>query len=104
MCRCVSGEWIGGGSTSLSPPALLAPYLPLPPPLPPLPYLTLPLRSPPCHLPLPPLLRYSLDGLSLVEAVAHEGCRIFRDRLVGEHIEQFNSILKGVLSSHLGYR
>ena len=44
------------------------------------------------------ITRYSLEGLSLVEAVAHEGTRIFRDRLIGDATDKFNSIMAAVSS------
>lgn len=51
------------------------------------------------------LQRYSLEGgLTLLQAIAHEGTRVFRDRLVGDHQEDFNRILVGTLSSLLGYK
>ncbi len=49
--------------------------------------------------------RYSLEGgLSLVQSIAHEGMRVFRDRLVGDHQEQFTAMLNGTLGSLLGYK
>ncbi|KAG2426397.1 hypothetical protein HYH02_014824 [Chlamydomonas schloesseri] len=49
--------------------------------------------------------RYSLEGgLTLVQAIAHEGLRVFRDRLVGDHQEQLTSMLYGTLTSLLGYK
>lgn len=58
------------------------------------------------HLLLPCCVhRYTLDGsLTLPEAFAYEACRIFRDRLVGEAVETFNSMLAAVLNAHLGFR
>lgn len=50
------------------------------------------------------LIRYNLEGMTMNEAVANEGCRIFRDRLVGEAPANFNSLISMVLSSQLSYR
>nr|ADI46936.1 DHC1bm [Volvox carteri f. nagariensis] len=51
------------------------------------------------------LQRYSLEGsLTLVQAIAHEGARVFRDRLVGDHQDQFMSILTGTLQLMLNYK
>nr|ADI46856.1 DHC1bf [Volvox carteri f. nagariensis] len=51
------------------------------------------------------LQRYSLDGsLTLLQAIAHEGIRVFRDRLVGDHQDQFMSILTSTLQSMLNYK
>mmetsp|Transcript_33539 Transcript_33539/g.74227 ORF Transcript_33539/g.74227 Transcript_33539/m.74227 type:complete len:2007 (+) Transcript_33539:3-6023(+) len=50
------------------------------------------------------LTRYAVDGLNMMEAVAYEGNRIFRDRLVGDAVEGFNSMMSAVLNSVLGFR
>ncbi|GLI62890.1 cytoplasmic dynein 1b heavy chain [Volvox africanus] len=51
------------------------------------------------------LQRYSLEGgLTLLQAIAHEGARVFRDRLVGDHQEQFTSIMTSTLQSMLNYK
>ncbi|MEW5298927.1 MAG: hypothetical protein WDW36_001997 [Sanguina aurantia] len=51
------------------------------------------------------LQRYALDSMTLLEAVWHEGCRTFHDRLVGRDArEQCTGIVTGVLSGALGYR
>nr|BBC28429.1 cytoplasmic dynein 1b heavy chain [Yamagishiella unicocca] len=51
------------------------------------------------------LQRYSLEGgLTLLQAIHHEGNRVFRDRLVGDHQEQFSSLLSATLQSMLNYK
>jgi hypothetical protein len=44
------------------------------------------------------LKRYALDGVDLMEAVAYEGTRIFRDRLVGpDSAKDFDNLLLTVM-------
>nr|BCL66104.1 cytoplasmic dynein 1b heavy chain [Volvox africanus] len=51
------------------------------------------------------LQRYSLEGgFTVLQAIVHEGARVFRDRLVGDHQDQFMSILTGTLQSMLNYK
>lgn len=50
------------------------------------------------------LKRYDLDSLRLPEAVAHEACRVFRDRLVEGAAENFSSLLVSVLNSMIQFR
>ncbi|KXZ45909.1 DHC7 protein [Gonium pectorale] len=51
------------------------------------------------------LQRYSMDnGMTMVQAIYVEGLRVFRDRLVGDHQEQFTSMLEGALQSLLNYK
>ncbi|KAG2486208.1 hypothetical protein HYH03_015170 [Edaphochlamys debaryana] len=51
------------------------------------------------------LQRYSLEGgLTMVQAIHQEGMRVFGDRLVGDHKEQFASLLNGTLTSLLQFK
>lgn len=50
------------------------------------------------------LQRYAMDGMSMPEAVAHEAMRIFKDRLVADNVDNFMSMVVGVMNSHLGFR
>ncbi|GFR50179.1 hypothetical protein Agub_g12346, partial [Astrephomene gubernaculifera] len=51
------------------------------------------------------LQRYSMEGgLTLLQAIAYEGTRVFRDRLVGDHQDTFTSLLHSTLQSLLGYK
>ncbi len=54
--------------------------------------------------PLPTFLRYDLESVPLPEAVAHEACRVFRDRLVEGGVENFNGLLQAVLNSMINFR
>jgi len=46
------------------------------------------------------ICRYDLAKVSIVDAVAHEACRIFRDRLVGHDARsKFDQLLSGVIRS-----
>ena len=47
------------------------------------------------------ICRYDLEAENLLDAVAHEACRVFRDRLVGsDACSRFDQQLSGVLRAH----
>ena len=63
------------------------------------------LLSPPAALgrPLAPLPPPSAAPAA-PQAIAHEGLRVFRDRLVGDHQEQFQAMLFSTLQSLVGFK